>query len=51
MMQEIGKGLIIIYNYKLVEIRFEGVIGQNGFNIKDSPLLLKASIGSIINAS
>lgn len=37
-------------NPKLKEIRFEGVIGQNGFTIKDSPLLSKASIESIINA-
>ena len=37
-------------NPKLKEIRFEGVIGKSGFNIKDSTLLSKASITSIINA-
>lgn len=36
--------------YALEEIRFEGVIGQNNFNIKNSTLLSKASIESIINA-
>ena len=36
--------------YALEEIRFEGVIGQNNFAIKDSKLLSKTSIESIINA-
>jgi hypothetical protein len=34
----------------LEEIRFEGVIGKNGFNMKGSTKLSKASITSIINA-
>lgn len=34
----------------LVNITFEGVIGQNGINLQYSPLLSKASITSIINA-
>ncbi len=37
-------------NPNLKDIRFEGVIGKNGFNISSSPLLSKASIESIINA-
>lgn len=37
-------------NQKLKDIYFEGVIGQNGFDISSSPLLSKASIESIINA-
>lgn len=34
----------------LVEVRFEGVIGQNGLNLQWSTKLSKASITSIINA-
>lgn len=34
----------------LEEIRFEGVMGQNGLNLQYSPKLSKASIESIINA-
>ena len=35
---------------KLSEIRFEGVIGQNGFNVGNCPLLSHDSLMSIINA-
>lgn len=38
------------YLTSLEEIRFEGVIGQNGLNLQHSMLLSKASIESIINA-
>lgn len=34
----------------LEEIRFEGVIGQNGFNMQWSTKLSRESIGSIVNA-
>ena len=34
----------------LVNLTIDGVIGQNGFNVKDSTKLSKASITSIINA-
>ena len=36
--------------YKLQEIRIEGTIGQNGFNVSPCTKLSKASITSIINA-
>ena len=38
------------YQTKLKEIRFEGVIGQNGVNFQWSTLLSKESLISIINA-